>query len=160
MKVAFTGHRPDKLGGYGSSQMQELVRRQLTDVLCQLHDDSLNLKAISGMALGFDTWAAETCIQLGVPFIAAIPFEGQQRMWSPEQQLHYKELLSRAEDKIIVCPGGYEPRKMQIRNVWMVDNCDLLIACWNGTTGGTKNCVDYAKLKKKDILYLNLRMTP
>lgn len=140
--------------------MQDFVRRQLTDTLCQLHDDSLNLTAISGMALGFDTWAAETCIQLGIPFIAAIPFAGQQRMWSPEQQLHYAELLSRAQSQHVVCPGGYEPRKMQIRNVWMVDNSDCLLACWNGSPGGTKNCIDYAKVKKKDIIYLNLKVRP
>ena len=39
----------------------------------------------------------------------------------------------------------------------MVDNCDLLIALWDGKSkSGTTNCVNYAKNKlKKDILIIN-----
>lgn len=44
---------------------------------------------------------------------------------------------------------------MQKRNEWMVDNCDILIAVWDKSPGGTKNCVDYAESKKKQIIYIN-----
>lgn len=34
----------------------------------------------------------------------------------------------------------------------MVDNSDAVIAVWDGTAGGTKNCFDYAtKIGKKII---------
>jgi uncharacterized phage-like protein YoqJ len=44
---------------------------------------------------------------------------------------------------------------MQKRNEYMVDKCDKLLAVWNGTTGGTHNCIKYAKSKGKEIILLN-----
>lgn len=40
---------------------------------------------------------------------------------------------------------------MQKRNEWMVDRIDELLAIYNGTPGGTKNCIDYAKKLGKPI---------
>ena len=45
---------------------------------------------------------------------------------------------------------------MQKRNEYMVDNCDLLIACWSGVKkGGTYNCVKYAIKNNKRIIVIN-----
>ena len=44
---------------------------------------------------------------------------------------------------------------MQRRNEYMVDKADTLIAVWNGTSGGTANCVKYAKKKGVDIVRLD-----
>ena len=44
---------------------------------------------------------------------------------------------------------------MQIRNQWMVDNCELLIAVFDGTSGGTANCVNYAKSIRKNTVVIN-----
>ena len=50
--------------------------------------------------------------------------------------------------KHIVSPGEYAAFKMQVRNEWMVDQLnpatDLLLAAWDGSPGGTGNCVKYA----------------
>ena len=35
----------------------------------------------------------------------------------------------------------------QVRNEWMVDRSNLVIAVFNGQKSGTKNTVDYAKRK-------------
>ena len=40
---------------------------------------------------------------------------------------------------------------MQERNIFMVDRADEILAVWNGTSGGTKNCIDYAKKQNKII---------
>jgi uncharacterized phage-like protein YoqJ len=47
-----------------------------------------------------------------------------------------------------VSPGGFTSYAMQIRNEWMVDHCDLLVALWDGSPGGTGNCIRYAKRAK------------
>lgn len=109
------------------------------------------MRAISGMALGVDQWAAETCVALGIPFTAAIPFEGQESKWPWRAQRHYRELLEMAEERVVVCPGDYRPFKLQKRNEWMVDNCTLLIAVWDGSPGGTANCVRYATSIERPI---------
>lgn len=153
--VAFTGHRPDKLGGYQPNPTMENCRRSLYRALLHLQPT----KCISGLALGWDQLGAEACIELGIPWVGAIPFKAQVQMWSREQQIHYKWLITRASDIIVVSPGGYAPYKMQIRNVWMMDQLekqrDWAVAGWDGTPGGTKNCVDYARVTEKDILILN-----
>jgi uncharacterized phage-like protein YoqJ len=40
---------------------------------------------------------------------------------------------------------------LQKRNEWMVDHCDLLIAVWDGSEGGTANCVRYARHHERQI---------
>jgi uncharacterized phage-like protein YoqJ len=146
-----TGHRPDKLGGYAPNPIGENAFWSAWRALDHLQPKKVRI----GMALGWDQLVAWACLDLGIPYTACIPFKTQAQLWSKEQQLHYRELLYRAEDRIVVCPGGYSPYKMQVRNVYMVDNSDYLIACWNGSDGGTKNAVDYARVKEKDILILN-----
>lgn len=42
---------------------------------------------------------------------------------------------------------SYKGYLMQKRNEYMVDNINELIAVWDGQSGGTANCVNYAKKK-------------
>jgi len=156
MIVAFTGHRPAKLPnkatGYKLPNPTYLhVCQQIDKTLRELKPD----KVISGMALGVDSWAANIAHKLGIPFIAAVPFEGQEKAWPQASQNTYHALLKLASEIVIVCPGGYAASKMQTRNVWMTDRCDKLIAIWDGTPGGTGNCVEYAKSIGKEIIRIN-----
>ena len=36
----------------------------------------------------------------------------------------------------------------------MVDHSDCVIAVWDGSRGGTGNCVEYARKQEKHILYI------
>lgn len=151
MIVSFTGHRPDKLGGYKQSPIKDYISVELENVLKELKPDG----CISGMAIGFDQMAALICIKLGIPFEAAIPFLGQEKRWPFESQNEYNSILDKAVKKTIVCEGGYSAQKMQIRNEYMVDNSDIVVCCWDGSTGGTKNCIDYAKKINKRIIRID-----
>jgi len=145
MIVAFTGHRPNKLGGYNLPNPTYIhVCQQIDKQLRELNPK----KVISGMALGVDQWAAYIAIKLGIPFIAAIPFEGQEKKWPDSSQKTYNRLLSKAYDIVYVSSPGYSAHKMQVRNQWMVDQCDTLIAIYDGSKGGTGNCVEYAQSLK------------
>jgi uncharacterized phage-like protein YoqJ len=115
-------------------------------------------KCISGMALGWDQYSANVCIKLGIPFDAYIPFLGQEKAWPQKSQTTYHKLLAKAANQIIVCAGGYAAYKMQVRNEAMCNNCDILIACFDGTNGGTANCINYAKSKNKKIIFINPRL--
>jgi uncharacterized phage-like protein YoqJ len=152
MIVAFTGHRPDKLGGYTlPNPIYIKVCREIDKALEELKPE----KVISGMALGIDQWAAAIAYKKGIPFLAAIPFEGQEGKWPAESQRTFRLLRRLASEEIIVCPGGYAASKMQVRNQWMVDQCDRLIAVWDGSTGGTGNCVEYAKSINREIYHID-----
>lgn len=140
MIVAATGHRPAKLGGYGP----DAARRRL--VLARSWLEVVRpTRVVSGMALGWDQDWAQAAVDLGIPFVAAVPFIGQERAWPELSQRTFAVLLARAAEVVIVSPGGYSPGAMHARNHWMVDRCDLLAALWDGSSGGTADCVGYAE---------------
>ncbi len=156
MIVSFTGHRPNKLGGYNLPNPTYLhVCQQIDKTLREVRPE----KIITGMALGVDQWAANIAIKLGIPFIAAVPFTGQELAWPQASQKLFNRLLEKSAEVVIVSEGGYSAFKMQIRNEWMVDRAGQVIAIWDGTKGGTGNCVEYAKSKGKEIIYINPRLT-
>lgn len=150
MIICGTGHRPNKLGGYAA---------KVHDMQCQiLHDyfDSAPLpdKIISGMALGWDTSLATVALMKGVPLVAAVPFYGQEGAWPDASRRTFHHLLEQAAKVVYISEGGYAPWKMQVRNKWMVDHCDSVLALWDGTDGGTANCVRYAQSVDKPIVNL------
>jgi uncharacterized phage-like protein YoqJ len=152
MIVAFTGHRSDKIGGWTLPNPTYIrICQRLEQVLQELKPD----KAITGMALGVDQYAANVCVKLGIPFIAAVPFVGQEKVWPEKSKKIYYSLLKKAETVVVVSEGEYSAAKMQIRNEWMVNNCDVLIAVWDGSDGGTGNCYKYADSISKRIIRIN-----
>ena len=151
MIIAFTGHRPDKIGGYRPCERHDLIKQAIKGYLLM----NMPEKVIVGMALGVDQIACEAALELKIPVQAAIPFEGQEKKWPFESQMKYIKLLEQCKDIYTVCPGEYAAWKMQARNEWMVDNCDVLIAIWDGSSGGTANCVKYAQSKNKQTIIHN-----
>lgn len=137
--IAATGHRPNKLGGYGAdaaTKLRAIARAHLQEKA----PDSV----IIGMALGWDQAVGWAAIELGIYAHAAIPFAGQEKAWPIESQAAYWALLERCASRTVVFPGGYCAYAMQLRNEWMVDRCNRLMAMWDGSPGGTANCVKYA----------------
>jgi uncharacterized phage-like protein YoqJ len=146
MILAATGHRPNKLGGYGVAVELQLFK------LAKLHLAGAKPRGvISGMALGWDTSWAEAALGLGLPLCAAVPFEGQEKRWPSHSQEKYAYLCMMATKVVYVCEPGYAAWKMQKRNEWMVDHCDELVALWDGSDGGTANCVRYAERVGKPV---------
>lgn len=148
--VAMTGHRPTSLDSDFTlkSPIWEFIRSEITATFEKVKPG----KIITGMALGVDQIAAEIAIAMEIPFIAAVPFPGQQQAWPKEAQEHYAMLLSFAEEVVEVDKGPYSPYVMHKRNQWMVDRADLVVAVWNGWKGGTRSCVEYA-LKQQVPVY-------
>lgn len=144
--ISATGHRPNKLGGYGQDAYIRLVKLA-ENYLVELKPTDI----ITGMALGWDQAWAHAGINLGIKVHAAIPFLGQESQWPESSQKHFKWLFYQCAGQIIVSEGGYSPYKMQVRNEWMVDHSHRVAALWNGTTGGTANCVKYAQKLNKQI---------
>lgn len=146
--VAATGHRPDKLGGYSKENLERLIDFAIE------HIPKDTTKVISGMALGWDMAIAYASIELKIPFTAAVPFKGQEKMWPSSSQAEFNYLIRNASEVVVVSDGGYASWKMQVRNQWMVNHCDLLLALWNGSSGGTGNCIAYATKSDKSIINL------
>lgn len=153
MIVAFTGHRPNKLNNEyaGKGPISDYIRSEIRSTLLRLQPAVV----VVGMALGVDMLAAEVAIELGIPVIPYIPFVGQESKWPYLSQLRYRHILSQSLAPVIVSGGGYAPWKMQWRNKAMCDRSHILIAVWDGSPGGTANCVKYGKTVCQDIIYIN-----
>ena len=156
MIVAFTGHRPDKLGGWDPLHpVVDRVKKAIHDYLVRTWPSQV----ISGMALGVDQWAAQIAVDLGIPYIAAVPCDDMDATWPLPSQQRFKVLLTKASTVVTVSPGPFKPWKLQRRNVWMVDHCDRLAAVHDGTGGGTYNCIAYAEQVGRDVDRLPWQVT-
>lgn len=151
--LAGTGHRKIN-GNYPPSKEWIFVEKSLLCILKQLNID----KVLTGMAIGFDQLLAKTCLDLKLPYVACLPFLGQERIWPQASKDHFNMLLSKAAEVVIVSEGGYSPQKMQIRNEYMADRADKIIAAWDGSSGGTGNCVKYIQKIGKEIIRIDPRL--
>ena len=109
------------------------------------------------MALGTDMVFALAVLELKdegyqIKLHCAIPFRGQSNRWARESQFLYDSILELADKVTLVSNEEYRPWLMQKRNEFMVDEADKVIAVWNGSSGGTKNCIDYAIKSGKEII--------
>lgn len=137
MITAVTGHRGSKLG-YGRE-----VDTRLTKTAIIYFSKNRPDEIITGMALGWDMAVAEAADILRIPFTAAVPCPSQASQWPKQSQNRWNWLLSGAK-YVHYCCEEYSPRAMQIRNEFMVDNAEQLVALWDGSSGGTGNCIRYA----------------
>jgi uncharacterized phage-like protein YoqJ len=137
-----TGHRPNKLGD--CTGLTEFAKHQMRDYIGPV---------ISGMAQGWDTAWALAALDLGLQLTAAVPFPGQDDGWRPGDRALYRHILSRCVLVKIIKPM-YEVGVYQRRNEWMVDHSFKMVALWNGTRGGTANCIRYAERRKVPVVNL------
>ena len=149
-RCCFTGHRPEKL-----NLPEDEVRSWLEKEIRQAIADGF-ITFISGMARGVDICAAEIVLRikeeerLPIHLICCIPYDNFESRWPPSWWMRYADILKRAD---IVHFTGHQYHRgcEQVRNKYMVDHSDRVIAVYNGTPGGTKNTIDYAKSLSRNI---------
>ena len=157
--VCFTGHRSQKLPwGFNEKDERCFITSLYAYVEIEGAIKSGKKHFISGMALGFDMMCAEIVLELKkkyehVSLECAIPCNGQELRWPLSEQNRYKKIVSQA-DKITIISNVYTNECMHERNKYMIDNSSLVIALFNGKSGGTKLTIDYAKSQNKDIVII------
>lgn len=159
--VSFTGHRPQKLGGFNQNNpIMTRVRNELFLTINDLIKEGVDT-FISGGALGVDQLVCEIILSLkknnnNIKLIIARPFPSQSKVWSFDQKKIFEKYLKSADKVVDVSSDPYSPYKMQIRNEWMIKNSDILVAVWDGSPSGTKNAIDFAVKQGKKIIYLKV----
>ncbi len=144
-RCCFTGHRPEKL-----HLPESKVKALLEKAIIQAVDDGF-LTFISGMARGVDMWASEIVLDLreensDIHLICTPPYEGFEKNWSLSEQRLYNIILDKA-DYVKFVSKHYYKACFQVRNIYMVDHSQRVIAAYNGSSGGTRNTIDYANRK-------------
>jgi uncharacterized phage-like protein YoqJ len=116
---------------------------------------------ITGMAEGADIDFAKCVLKLRTSYDhitleAALPYPVAARKHISTQAMTREEIWKSANHRHIVSPY-YHRGCMQMRNQYMVDKSDLVLAVWNGEChGGTWNTIQYARSKEKPIRYIML----
>ena len=109
------------------------------------------------MALGFDTVAAESIINLkknfDIKLTACLPCSDQSSRFSEFNRQKYNSILSRC-DKVITLNESYRAGCMHERDRYMVDNSDVLVCFLRRNKGGTFYTVNYAKKTGKPVIEL------
>lgn len=163
VSMCVTGHRPNKLiGGYDlDNPLNQKIKEEMIKILTALLEQKTNkLICYSGMALGIDMLFADAVLTVKdeyderIELICAIPFEKQTNNWVNQDDVDFYNLILEHADSVVNTTGEveYKAYYLQKRNEYMVDRFDLILAYWNGTNGGTKNCVDYAKKLNKQVM--------
>ncbi len=145
LTCCFTGHRPDKLN------MDEIKVKQLLENAVDMAISKGFTIFVSGMADGIDLWAAQIVLKKRVSnskikLVCAMPY--------PKFQSKVQEMqnILQIADEVVNVRDHYFTGCFQVRNCYMVDNSNLVIAAFNGENGGTKNTLAYAKKLGVEII--------
>lgn len=148
MNLTITGHRPDKLTKI------EFVKHSLLDI----YEEFGVFRVIQGMAPGVDLLSAWAAHKSQIPYVCAKPYPTHRRYVErnyPDWLPMYDKALEHADEVVDVCATYEGVWVFQRRNEWMVDHGDEVLAIWDGTKGGTANCVKYAQRKNKHITVID-----
>jgi len=148
---SFTGYRTKKLNE--SLMRGSLTLEDLTDILeyemKQMLDRGFETFQC-GMASGADLLFAKTALRLKkeyppVRFIAVIPCLEHDKGWNHADRTACREAAEQADEVIMVSNTRYYDGCMAKRNRYLVDNCDELLAIYDGRPGGTMQTINFAK---------------
>lgn len=139
-KVAFTGHR-------------HLKYVDVEQSLIKVHSDFPGAMWITGGAYGLDSHAARYALDNSIPLWLVLPFQAKIlcAKWISNDS---RELLFRSVKectKLSVISPVFSMQSYQLRNEFMVDAADILAAFFDGSPGGTANCVKYAASVGRDV---------
>ena len=136
MKLAVTGHRPERLRG-----QEKMIKEWAVEQLTRLQPSVI----YDGMAQGTDQIVATAAKELGIPIICCYAFPRKSyhptEEWIMENNLTFFTRLTYSKDAYL------------IRDKYMVDCADALLCVWDGIgSGGTFFTRNYALQKNKMII--------
>ncbi|CAN5448577.1 hypothetical protein BH11PSE5_BH11PSE5_26620 [soil metagenome] len=155
--VGIVGHRVERISDPAA------VRARIDEVIGAIdtalaaiaahapHCIYARLRLISALAEGADRLAASAALAVGLPLDVVLPFAPAEysRDFADPSRAEFATLLGRAE-AVLILDGNANARAnaYDAAGVALLDNCDLLIAVWDGRPargrGGTREVIEEA----------------
>lgn len=155
----FTGPRSPRLPMNGNEFSPEIValKVNIRKAVIEAYSEGFRF-FMSGMAEGFDIFAAETVLELkkdfeGIALVAVLPYSGAPKSHSSGLNKRIADILEKA-DSVISLSENYVPGCEHLRNKYMADNSTRIIGYYNGLSGGTAHCWNYAAEKNLELVNL------
>lgn len=147
----FTGHRIIPKAEIST------IKTKLKKAIIELINDGVIYFGTGG-ALGFDTIAAQTILDLReeypqIKLILVLPCKNQTAKWKQSDIDMYEYIISQA-DKCVYTSENYYDGCMQKRNRHLIDNSSYCICYLTHKRGGTFYTYNYAK--KNGLKIINL----
>ena len=164
MVVSFTGHRPDKISGWKTNpEKVELTLRSALAVEVERLAGHGAHTFMSGMAPGVDLWAADEVLRLrqegriggDVRLVLAIPYPNFERSFGVCYRALYESIVARA-DEVVYVSRGYHHGCYALRNDFLADRADIIVAYYEGVDGGTRYTIHRAQRGGKGVVNLHL----
>lgn len=158
--AAFTGYRPDKIAlSSKNPNIENEIRAALKLAVREFYGRGFRY-FLSGMAEGFDLWAADEVLSLknsgemsDIELVAVVPFRGQSRTYSGDAAALYEKILRHAAETVILSEHYY-PECFHRRNDWLVDHSSAVICYYDGQQGGTGYTVSRARRRGLPVFNL------
>ena len=161
--VAFTGYRPQKLpfGNDLDHPAAIRLRANLTAEYEKLIKRGFR-QFLTGGALGSDMMAAEVILELkekyhrkvNISHWLCMPCRGYTAKWSDADRERLRAIAQKSH-AFFVSDTDYFKGCMQVRNRHMVDTSRVVLAVYDGQSGGTHNTVEYARAKGKKVIIID-----
>ncbi len=147
--ACFTGHRK-----MPPEQIDTIARRLKVEIEDLIEAGYQYFCA--GGALGFDTLAARTVLNLKtthpeIKLMLVLPCVSQADSWSCEDKKLYGHIKAHA-DKVVYTSYDYTRGCMHKRNRYLVDNSSARICYLTESTGGTAYTVKYAQSQNLTVI--------
>jgi len=169
IRIGFTGHRPNKLGGYDLSAPGYANVQQDLEIYIEKNLAVYDIVVgHSGLALGGDTIWSKAIIAMKekfpgrVFFHAEVPMLEQADAWFKQTDIDlWRAQIDRADFATVYGSleglTDAERKKMSgvylnTRNVGMIEHSDVMLALHDGSAGGTGNAVRDSKKRNVPVL--------
>ena len=165
MKIGFTGHRPKKVfykhdKAY-TQECFELLYDFVEYTIFDYNNEKLSKYIFAernlyntGGALGYDTAIAQHILDTKNTLDLYLPYKSYGSNWySNNDRIRLEKHKHQANKVIYINENNtFCTSIMYERNKHIVDNSDVIIALWDGSKSGTKQCVDYAREQSKKVI--------
>ena len=135
-RVVVAGLRPPGLGGYDDNEVAADVRERLTEILEAKRIMEPDLVVLTGLGLGAEQLGAEAAALAKVPYVAVLPYPGQESVWPKRTQEGYRSLLDGAAEQIVLQQKPPTSKQqagaaLARRDAWLARSAQEAVVVWD-----------------------------
>lgn len=135
-RLVVLGLRPRELGGYGTTEVPDKVRRQLTEIIAAKAELFSDLVVLSGLRLGAEMLGAEAALEVGVPLVVVLPYPDPELVWPDAERRRFAALTAQAQEVITLQKKPPEDKKkargaLGRRDAWFGRHAHEAVVIWD-----------------------------